>query len=74
MAKGRSDAVLDIGLAGSTPGGRVFSALKGMIDAGMDIPHSEEVLPDEERLNGDHISDKVVAAIDKTKSKIEEAY
>ena len=74
MAKGRSDAVLDIGLAGSTPGGRVFSALKGMIDAGMDIPHSEEVLPNEERLNGEHISDKVGAAIDKTKSKIEEAY
>ena len=45
-----------------------------MIDAGMDIPHSEEVLPDEERLNGEHISDKVGAAIDKTKSKIEEAY
>jgi ribosomal protein L18 len=28
MAQGCTDAVLDIGLAGSTPGGRVFSALR----------------------------------------------
>ncbi len=74
ISKGCTDAVLDIGLAGSAPGGRVFSALKGMIDAGMDIPHSDEILPEDDRLNGAHISDNVSAAVESTKTKIEEAY
>ncbi len=33
LASGATEAVLDIGLAASTPGGRVFSALKGMVDS-----------------------------------------
>tara|TARA_B100001250_G_scaffold100204_1_gene84264 strand:- start:1110 stop:1619 length:510 start_codon:yes stop_codon:yes gene_type:complete len=74
MAKGCTEAVLDIGLAGSTPGGRVFSALKGMVDAGMEIPHNDEVLPEEGRINGEHISDKVTAAVESTKTKIEGAF
>jgi large subunit ribosomal protein L18 len=45
-----------------------------MVDAGMDIPHSDEVLPEENRINGEHISDKVSAAVESTKTKIEGAY
>jgi large subunit ribosomal protein L18 len=74
IASGATEAVLDIGLAASTPGGRVFSALKGMVDAGLDIPHGENVLPDEGRLAGAHISDAVAAAVESTKNAIEEAY
>ena len=74
ISKGCSEAVLDIGLAGSTVGGRVFSALKGMIDAGLEIPHSEVVLPEDDRINGGHISDKIGSAVAATKSKIEGAY
>lgn len=74
ISKGCTEAVLDIGLAGSTAGGRVFSALKGMIDAGVEIPHSAEILPEDDRINGAHISDKISAAVESTKSKIEGAY
>lgn len=74
ISKGCTEAVLDIGLAGSTIGGRVFSALKGMIDAGMEIPHSEVVLPEDDRINGEHISDKIGSAVEATKNKIEGAY
>lgn len=74
ISKGCTEAVLDIGLAGSTVGGRVFSALKGMIDAGMEIPHSEVVLPEDDRINGEHISDKIGSAVEATKTKIEGAY
>jgi large subunit ribosomal protein L18 len=74
IASGATEAVLDIGLAASTPGGRVFSALKGMVDAGLDIPHGENVLPDEGRLAGAHISDAIAAAVESTKNAIEEAY
>jgi len=34
----------------------VFAALKGVVDAGMRIPHSEEILPDESRIRGEHIA------------------
>jgi len=74
MAKGSAEAVLDIGLAASSPGNRVFSALKGMVDAGLDIPHGDNVLPDDERINGAHISGDIAAAVESTKTKIEGAY
>ena len=74
VAAGSPNAVLDIGLAASTRGGRVYAALKGMVDGGLDIPHSEDVFPDEERLTGVHINDKMTKAIDDTKKSIEGAY
>jgi len=38
-------AVLDIGLYRTTTGARVFGALKGAVDGGLDIPHSEKRFP-----------------------------
>ncbi|OPX73197.1 MAG: 50S ribosomal protein L18P [Methanoregulaceae archaeon PtaB.Bin108] len=49
-------AILDIGLHRATPGGRVFAALKGAVVAGLDIPHGEEILPDDDRVKGAHIA------------------
>ena len=74
VAAGSSEAVLDIGLAASTRGGRVYAALKGMSDAGLEIPHSEDVYPDEDRLNGVHVDDKIVGEVENTKNTIEGAY
>jgi large subunit ribosomal protein L18 len=52
-AAGVSSAVLDIGRHVPTKGSRVFAALKGVLDAGIDVPHGgEEMYPSEERLNG----------------------
>lgn len=50
-------AVLDTGLYISTPGSRIYSALKGAVDAGLQIPHSGDVLPKDERVNGAHIAE-----------------
>ena len=74
VASGADEAVLDIGLAANSRGGRVYAALKGMSDAGLEIPHSEDVFPDEDRLNGAHIDDKMAKDIESTKKKIEGAY
>ena len=74
LAAGHDQAVLDIGLAASTPGNRVFAALKGMVDAGLEIPHGDTVLPEEDRLNGSHIDDSYASSVEKTKSKFEEAF
>mmetsp|Transcript_11725 Transcript_11725/g.31553 ORF Transcript_11725/g.31553 Transcript_11725/m.31553 type:complete len:302 (-) Transcript_11725:453-1358(-) len=37
--------VLDVGLVRTTTGNRVFGALKGAVDGGLDIPHSEKRFP-----------------------------
>ena len=74
LASGNDEAVLDIGLAANTRGGRVYAALKGMSDAGLHIPHSDDVYPDEGRLNGTHIDEGLAAEIKTTKNTIEGAY
>ena len=73
MAQGCEEAVLDVGLAATPAGGRVFAALKGMVDGGLWVPHNEEIFPSEERLSGAHINDSIAGAVEKTKSAIEEA-
>lgn len=52
---GVEQAVLDLGRHGPSAGGRVFAALKGVLDAGLQVPHGDEVLPADERLRGQHI-------------------
>jgi len=73
IASGHDSAILDIGLASSSPGGRVFAALRGMVDAGLDVPHGADVLPDDDRINGIHIDDSIAAAVESTKKAIEGA-
>jgi len=57
LKEGYNEAVLDIGLNAATKGAAVFAILKGAVDAGMDIPHSEDILPEEERINGSHVKE-----------------
>ena len=38
-------ACLDVGLARTTTGAKVFGAMKGAADGGLDIPHSEKRFP-----------------------------
>ena len=74
IASGVDEAVLDIGLAACSAGSRVFAALKGMIDAGLEIPHGDDILPSEDRINGEHIDSSYGKAIEACKKKIEEAF
>lgn len=53
---GVEECVLDMGGFTPSPGCRVFSAIKGALDAGLKVPHGD-VLPAEERISGKHISD-----------------
>ena len=73
ISSGHESAILDIGLSASSKGSRVFAALKGMIDAGLEIPHGEEVLPDEDRINGMHIDASMGDKVKKSIKAIEEA-
>jgi large subunit ribosomal protein L18 len=42
---------LDIGLHVPSKGTRVFAALKGVVDAGVEVPYSEDIVPDDERIS-----------------------
>jgi large subunit ribosomal protein L18 len=55
-ARGIEGAILDIGLNPPSKGARIFAVLKGILDAKVDLPHSEEKLPDEKRIKGEHIA------------------
>ena len=45
-----------------------------MVEAGLNVPHSDEILPSDERITGTHIDEGVASAIETTKTSIEGAY
>lgn len=53
---GITAAIADLGLVPPTPRSRIFSAIKGAIDAGLSVPCSEKMFPSEKRLRGEHIA------------------
>lgn len=53
---GITKAIADIGRYSPVPGSRVFAAIKGVIDGGLEVSMSEEAAPTNERLRGEHIS------------------
>jgi len=55
IANGVKTAFLDVGLHIPSKGTRVFAALKGVVDAGVEVPHSDDMIPDESRISGKHI-------------------
>lgn len=68
-------AILDIGLRKQKRKGRIFAAVKGMQDAGVEVPTNPEAIPTEERITGKHIEQmkdiQVTQDFEKTKEKIE---
>ena len=71
--KGIKEAILDMGLYSSVKGSRIFACLKGILDAGLDIPHSKDVLPQEQRIKGEHVI-KYAAQLKKDKEKYEKRF
>lgn len=80
LKKGIEKAILDMGLYPSTKGSRIYAVVKGAIDAGLKVPCSEEVLPSEERIRGEHIANflekfkDIPQEFEKMKEKIGEVY
>lgn len=56
LSKGIKYAILDAGLHRVTKGGRLFAVVKGAVDAGLEVPHDEDMVPSEDRLTGKHIA------------------
>jgi large subunit ribosomal protein L18 len=74
QAMGLGEGIADIGLHASTKGARIYAAIKGVVDAGIDVPHSSEIFPDDERIRGEHIKEytgtDIVAQFEQAREKI----
>ena len=68
---GVDEAVLDLGHQRPLAGSRVFAALAGVVEAGVTVPHSPDVLPGEERLRGEHCKEAVQTAFGEVKKRID---
>ncbi|MDP7080672.1 MAG: 50S ribosomal protein L18 [Candidatus Undinarchaeales archaeon] len=67
------EGILDLGVVTSQRGGRLYATLKGILDSGVAIPHSDDIFPPEERINGQHIDEKLNTLVETTKNKIDKA-
>lgn len=54
--KGVEKTIVDLGLQPPKSGSRLYAAVKGAKDNGLDIPISDEVFPSEDRISGKHIA------------------
>jgi len=74
MALGIGEGIADIGLHASTKGNRIYAAIKGIVDAGVNVPHSPEIFPDKKRICGEHIKEHtgadIVAQFEQVREKI----
>ena len=71
---GIDEGIADIGLHASTKGNRIYAAIKGVVDAGVNVPHGIEIFPDEKRISGEHIKQHtgadIVAQFEQVREKI----
>jgi len=74
LALGNVEGIADIGLHASTRGNRIYAAIKGVVDAGVNVPHSPEIFPEDERIRGEHIKKytgtDIVAQFEQAREKI----
>jgi len=70
LDKGVKEGILDIGRYRPANGNKLFATLKGVVDAGIQCPHGEGIIPSEERILGKHLDDKVAPLAEEIKDKI----
>ena len=71
LKKGNKEVILDLGMQKTVAKSRLYSALKGCIDAGLKIAHNPKVFPPEDRIKGLHISKEIGDKFEEIKKKIE---
>jgi large subunit ribosomal protein L18 len=67
------EAIIDLGLRSITKGDRLTAAIKGIVDSGINIPHSDSIFPSEEVINGTIIS-KYAKSLSNEKEKYEKQF
>ncbi len=57
--KAKEEAILDIGMIRNVKKSRIYAVLNGLVDAGVTIKHKKEIFPDEKRIKGEHLKNKI---------------
>ncbi|MCR4323960.1 MAG: 50S ribosomal protein L18 [Nanoarchaeota archaeon] len=70
IGKGKKKFIVDLGMARTLKGSRVFAVVKGLVDGGLDLNVNEKVFPSEDRLLGKHLKEDVKKMIGEVKSKL----
>jgi len=72
MAKKMTDKkklpVIDFGMIRNVHKSRAYAFMKGLIDAGINVKHKEGIFPEDNRIKGEHLKNKV--PFEQIKSKI----
>ncbi|MEE9409495.1 MAG: 50S ribosomal protein L18 [Candidatus Heimdallarchaeota archaeon] len=68
------EAILDIGTHSAHSGTKIFATLKGVVDAGVEVPCNEKMLPSEERIRGEHIRSYAKILAKENKEKYEKHF
>ena len=66
----KKKCIIDLGMARTLKGGRVFAVVKGLVDGGLDVDVDEKVFPSDDRLSGEHLKDGVREMIAKVKEEL----
>lgn len=74
LAKDIDSAILDIGLKSPIKGSKIFAALKGAVDAGLDVPHGDFIFPEDERIRGEHVANYAESLSDDEVAKLFSKY
>lgn len=74
ISVGDKEATLDMGLHPPIKGSRIYSALKGAVDSGLQVPRGDDVFLDEKRITGSHIVDYASMLNKKDHEKIFSGY
>lgn len=69
-----NEVIPDLGYQDSTKGNKINATVKGLVDAGLTIPHSASIFPSEKRLKGKHISDFASMLNDENEEKYERQF
>ncbi len=66
--KGKKTPIIDFGMTRNIHKSRAYAFLKGLIDSGVKIKHNEGIFPEENRIKGEHLKNKI--QFQEIKSKI----
>ena len=74
LAAGTNEAILDTGLVSPLLRGKIFAFLKGAVDSGLKVAHSEDTYPSEERISGQHVKDYAIQLKEKDPTAYEKQF
>jgi large subunit ribosomal protein L18 len=68
IKKKLENPILDFGMIENNHKSKIYGFLKGLVDSGLELKYKKETFPEEKRISGEHLKNKI--PFEKIKSKI----